>query len=228
MPSSIAASTKTADGYRSSQAKSVDWSRRKRSPIFPSSASNRESVDSAASGRRRATPSVVSSPKSPSLRHEGLVNRLRSNSGLSLHTNNAALRQYTDYNADGSMRLSQFDPVEWREAAVPPPPGYRGSMGFHKNASASRLGIPDFFGRDMADAVLADPTTSRRLLQFAQTRGGVENIEFLMKVLLFPVHVYHPIANQYRSKNTLVPSTRWSRPWLPYPRPSPPSRPAPP
>jgi len=194
MPSSTTTSIRTVESYRSHRSTlsppKEDWNRRKSSPIFPAAATNFESLNSVAASGRRSTlsPSIPTSPRSPSLKSDSLSSRLRSNSGLSLHTNSSALRRYTDYEQDGSLRLSQFDPVEWRDTASPPPPlppptSNRASMAFRgNNGSSPALGIPDFFSREVVQMVLNNPTTAHRMWQFAQSRGGGENMEFLMAV----------------------------------------------
>jgi phototropin len=165
-----------------------DWGRRKSSPPLPLSATAFDSLNSVAAGRSRRTSTLSPPPstKSPSLKHENLLHRLRSNSGLSLHTNEAALRQYIDYNQDGSARLSQFDPIEWhgdgflQNAAS----SVRGGLGHHGNGSATKLALPDFFSREVVQMVLHNPTTAHRLRQFAESKGSAENMAFLQQVWL--------------------------------------------
>jgi phototropin len=115
--------------------------------------------------------------------------RLRSNSGLSLHTNEDALRQYTNYNPDGSPRTSLFGPVAWQShsglepaiegpgAGLPASP--KSSL---PDGSAGTLPIPDFFSREVFQMVLRNPTTSHLLCQFARNQGCGEAVEFLTQV----------------------------------------------
>ncbi len=143
-----------------------------------------ESLNSVASSvERSAISPPPASVRSSGRKQENLLTRLRSNSGLSFHTNNSALRQYTDYNQDGSTKLSQFDPVEWRESAVVGD-GHRESRRVRDEGSSPTPSVPDFFSREMVMMVLHNPTVSHRLWQFAQAKGGGENMEFLMKVMI--------------------------------------------
>lgn len=169
----------------------LDWERRRNSGVAPSSASQYESLNAFTNGRATAFSSR-SGPRSPALNSDNILFRLRSNSGLSLHTNGSFLRQYTDYNQDGSsVRTSHFEPVDWRgdglDSIAEPSPsaGYRGSMGLLSNTSTTMLGstasVPDFFSREVFKEVLNDPVTSHQLWEFAQSRGCGENMEFLMK-----------------------------------------------
>ncbi|KAL8362573.1 hypothetical protein RB601_008090 [Gaeumannomyces tritici] len=136
------------------------------------------------------TPRAVRPPT-----RDSLARRLRSNSGLSLHTNPAALRQYTDYGSDGTPVRSEFA-VEWGAidsvsgsppgstpgsrmsvASMPPLTGRNGADG-----SASPCPGPDIFGKEVMQMVLKNPEASDQLLQFAETRKSAEGMEFLMKL----------------------------------------------
>src|SRR4051794_37957360 len=60
-------------------------------------------------GSAQSNTTVLSPPPtrtSPKFGANNLHLRLRSDSGLALHTNRAALRQYTDYTSNGSPRSS--------------------------------------------------------------------------------------------------------------------------
>lgn len=101
------------------------------------------------------------------------VHRLRSNSGLALHTNSAALRRYIDYNQDGSTRLpttgEAHDEVLLQsngEGSTPPgaPDG------------------PSLFSHETVLAVLRDPEARHRLWDFARSQNSEENLDFLEKV----------------------------------------------
>jgi len=145
--------------------------------------------------------------------------RLRSNSGLSLHTNEDALRQYTDYNPDGSPRMSLFGPVIWQPQAaidavtgevglgvtglgVHGPPEYRRSM-LPEYSPAGMLPIPDFFGREVFQMVLRNPTTSHLLCKFAQSQGCGEAVEFLTKVGFSPCRLGHFTQDHEELSNML-------------------------
>ncbi|OLN97640.1 Blue-light-activated histidine kinase 1-like protein 1 [Colletotrichum chlorophyti] len=108
--------------------------------------------------------------------------RLRSNSGLSLHTNEEAFRRYTDYNPDGSPRSPTFGSGMWssldgvstslRRSFGPPV----------MEVEAETLPIPDFLGREVFQMILGNTAISQRLHHFAHKRGCGSDIEFLLKV----------------------------------------------
>ncbi|TDZ15689.1 Blue-light-activated histidine kinase 1 [Colletotrichum orbiculare MAFF 240422] len=109
--------------------------------------------------------------------------QLRSNSGLSLHTNEEAFRRYTDYNPDGSPRSPTFGTGTWSSldgvsttlrCSFGPP-----LMGAQPTET---LPIPDFLGREVFQMVLNNVQTSRRFFEFARTRGCGPDIEFLLRV----------------------------------------------
>jgi len=167
---------------------SSEWHKRKSSPA-------RYSVVSEPS-ERLLRPPPLSPPPTPHVsrpRHDSLLQRLRSNSGLALHTNNSLLRQYTEYNQDGSPRLSHCEPDQWRTERLNSLDAmtlrdYRNSISLQSLGGFASiqpaLPIPDFFGRNVVQMVLSDPLTSRQLCEFTKRRGGRENIEFLQKVRL--------------------------------------------
>ncbi|KAK1715193.1 hypothetical protein BDP67DRAFT_399671 [Colletotrichum lupini] len=107
--------------------------------------------------------------------------RLRSNSGLSLHTNEDAFRRYTDYNPDGSPRSPTFGPGIWpsldsvstslRRSFGPPV----------MEIEPETLSIPDFLGREVFQMVLANASASQRFFHFAQNHGCGSDIEFLLR-----------------------------------------------
>jgi phototropin len=162
-----------------------DAARRRSSPILPTSPSF-PSLNVAVATPKPFIISPPPTPRSPRPRAGNLSRRLRSNSGLSFHTNQEALRQYTDYNPDGSPKTPSFAPVLWQSDTMNSidsmTAGYRNSMGMNGNASTPSLPIPDFFGRDVFQMVLSNPTTAHRLLKFAQSRGSGESMEYLLKV----------------------------------------------
>ncbi|PTD03849.1 Phototropin-1 [Fusarium culmorum] len=91
--------------------------------------------------------------------------RLRSNSGLSLHTNEDILRQYTDYHPDGTPRAGLYS-----------------NGGGNESDSSGELPIPDLVGREMFDMVMADHAASGQLWKFAADRGVGQNVDYLMKI----------------------------------------------
>ncbi|KAL2760216.1 hypothetical protein ACRALDRAFT_1059909 [Sodiomyces alcalophilus JCM 7366] len=169
-----------------------------------SDSSTHASIDSARNRIALASPPLTPVLGSP----DDLSSvRLRSSSGLTLHTNDDALRQYTDYNSDGTPRTPIFAPVQWGSINGPA----SGRARRHSNATTvdrppncadpePRLPVPDFFSRDMLHAALADPHTFHRLFQFAQKQGCEGDVEFLMRV-----QCYAHSLEQFIDQAVLVP-----------------------
>lgn len=114
--------------------------------------------------------------------------RLRSNSGLSLHTNEDILRQYTDYYPDGTPRVALYSngngqwPGERLKSINSIASSQRSSMAFTESDTFVDLAIPDFLGREMFEMVMKDPAASSQLWKFAASRGVGQNVDYLMKV----------------------------------------------
>ncbi|KAM5363952.1 hypothetical protein ACJZ2D_011742 [Fusarium nematophilum] len=120
--------------------------------------------------------------------------RLRSNSGLSLHTNEDILRQYTDYYADGTPRVGGGSMYgngnggggQWTGERLRSidsiASSQRSSMIFTDSDGSGDLPIPDLVGRDMFDLVMSDPAASGQLWKFAASRGVGQNVDYLMKI----------------------------------------------
>ncbi|CAK7213102.1 hypothetical protein SBRCBS47491_001688 [Sporothrix bragantina] len=107
------------------------------------------------------------------------LHRLRSNSGLSLHTNSAALRRYTDYNADGSTRLPPTDERFDSDGR------YGEELNDGRNGSPGVSGTPTtpkLLSWEMVSAILDDPMARQRLMEYTRSYGGAENLDFLEKV----------------------------------------------
>lgn len=89
-----------------------EWKKRRRSPIPWHPA--RDDLPTIIAAPTPRSHHSISSPSLTPLRNrvhaDQLSLKLRSSSGLSLHTNKAALRQYTDYNSDGSPPLTELGP----------------------------------------------------------------------------------------------------------------------
>ncbi|KAI1083379.1 hypothetical protein F5B20DRAFT_402631 [Whalleya microplaca] len=123
---------------------------------------------------------VKSSPtlRSPPLRSDKLSLRLRSNSGLALHTNESALSQYIDYKRHRPARPFSFDPSIYNlpldEEEI--------SSSQRIGDLTSRLPILDFLGKDAFKIALADPVVTRQFLKYCKGNGCEENLEFLLKV----------------------------------------------
>ncbi|KAK4033815.1 hypothetical protein C8A01DRAFT_39701, partial [Parachaetomium inaequale] len=135
-----------------------------------------------------ATMTALSPPpgsKSTQPRRQKSHLRLRSDSGLALHTNQPAFRQYTHYNSDGT---------------VPTRPGPARALSFDDNSSVEELSLghrfdaelrglvsngrvlPDFFEPAVIKLAFSNPATVQRLRAFAETRHGGSDIDFLLKV----------------------------------------------
>lgn len=127
-------------------------------------------------------PSALKHPKP---RRQKSHLRLRSDSGLGLHTNHGALRPYTYYNPES--------PVESR-----PSPArtisYDGSSLGGRSSSSHKLSpelrgfavngrvLPDFFEPAVVKLAFSNQTTVQKLRAFAETRHGGSDVDFLLKV----------------------------------------------
>lgn len=129
------------------------------------------------------------SPPPPSrtaqLQHRKSHLRLRSDSGLALHTNQAAFRHYTDYNSDGSLPIRpcrarglSFDGNSSIEDFSLSRQPSKELKGFVSNGKV----LPDFFEPAVIELVFSNPATIKRLRKFAETRHGESDIDFLLKV----------------------------------------------
>ncbi|KAH6894557.1 hypothetical protein B0T10DRAFT_253964 [Thelonectria olida] len=157
---------------------------RRRSTTSTLSSSNAESIGSSLRG---LTTSPSNRSKNGSARPKSAkfsAYRLRSNSGLSVHTNEDLLRQYTDYHPDGSPRVSMFNSGGERLRSIDSitTSSQRSSITFTDSDTSADLPIPDFVGRDMFDMVMKDDAASGQLWKFAASRGVGQNVEYLMKL----------------------------------------------
>ncbi|KAK3379176.1 hypothetical protein B0T24DRAFT_589768 [Lasiosphaeria ovina] len=126
-------------------------------------------------------PPVSGAPKP---QPKNLHLRLRSDSGLSLHTNQSAFRQYTDYNPDGSTRSVAVSkrPLSFDEAGHADNISLGSGSAHFRDHSPRGRSIPNFFDRDVIKLAFCNPTTGQRLCRFAQTRHCAADVEFLLKV----------------------------------------------
>ncbi|KAK2003325.1 hypothetical protein LX36DRAFT_566425 [Colletotrichum falcatum] len=130
--------------------------------------------------------------------------KMRSNSGLTLHMNENAFRQYTDYNPDGSPRSPTFGNGIWssldglstslRRNFGPP---------LAEAPPAETWPIPDLLGRELFQMVLGSAAASQRFYQFAQRAGCGPDVEFLLRV-----HEYSRAAAQFGRQASSVPTPR--------------------
>ncbi|KAK0744824.1 hypothetical protein B0T21DRAFT_380955 [Apiosordaria backusii] len=126
--------------------------------------------------------------KAPQIQQSGCVpSRLRSDSGLSLHTNQAAFRQYTDYNSDGSVRSrsshtkvrSSNEGGSIDDTSVGPKP----SVVFKDAILQAKL-LPNFFEPAVVKLAFSNPTTGHKLCRYAARKGGISanHMNFLIRV----------------------------------------------
>ncbi|KAK4213842.1 hypothetical protein QBC37DRAFT_463162 [Rhypophila decipiens] len=111
--------------------------------------------------------------------------RLRSDSGLALHTNKNAFRQYTDYNSDGSLRTPSIKkkPFSFESSSGSDSITVGTSVHINLGHSSHQVKpVPQFFDSNVIKAVFADSATKQRLLQFAQGTASAADVEFLLKV----------------------------------------------
>lgn len=131
-------------------------------------------------------PTTILSPppprRNPKPLKENYHLRLRSDSGMSLHTNQLVLRQYTDYNSKGSLRppTPRVRPLSYDGSTDAPSLGTRSSES--KESPRPSGPLPDFFDPDVIKMAFSNKTTSQRLYQFAKSRHCAADMEFLMKV----------------------------------------------
>lgn len=142
--------------------------------------------------RHNTNPTLTSlSPppvaKDRKLNLKGSHVRLRSDSGLALHTNQAGFRQYTDYNPDGSLPSSR------------PCPGR--SLSWDGDSSAEDISLPteastditspsssltktpaSFFDPMVIKLAFSNPEIEQKLRRFAESRHNARDMEFLAKV----------------------------------------------
>ncbi|KAH8900287.1 hypothetical protein GQ53DRAFT_214785 [Thozetella sp. PMI_491] len=143
-----------------------------------------QDVDSAAPSTCLSPPPT---PKRPTHRPR-LSLGLRSNTGLTLHTNQAAFRQYTDYGSDGAMRspMTPMNPrlyPEFLDSAEAPVSKRSSTSFFFGDVTPPHSPpISDFFDQEVVQMVLHNPATAQRLCKFAQGMKRAGNMEFLVKV----------------------------------------------
>ncbi|KAF5021691.1 hypothetical protein F66182_6248 [Fusarium sp. NRRL 66182] len=158
----------------------------RRRSITPSLSTNTDSVASGLRGLQSPSKPRSTRPKSAKFSSY----RLRSNSGLSLHTNEDILRQYTDYHPDGTPRAGmyssggQFGSGERLRSidSVTSTRSQRSSIAFTESDGSGELPIPDLVGREMFDMVMSDHAASGQLWKFAAGRGVGQNVDYLMKI----------------------------------------------
>ncbi|KAK1985439.1 hypothetical protein LZ30DRAFT_584142 [Colletotrichum cereale] len=129
--------------------------------------------------------------------------KMRSNSGLSLHTNEDAFRQYTDYNPDGSPRSPTFGPGIWSSLDGVSTSLRRNFGPTVVEAQPETWPIPDFLGRELFQMVLGNATASQRLFRFAQCSGCGPDVEFLLRI-----QEYSKCLAQFGGQAATIPTPR--------------------
>ncbi|KAK4450760.1 hypothetical protein QBC34DRAFT_296629 [Podospora aff. communis PSN243] len=133
------------------------------------------------------TTTILSPPptrRSPKPRAKNLHLRLRSDSGLALHTNQLAFRQYTNYSSNGSplsgdtlKRPASYDATSTADTIT---------LGNGRNPDVTEARqnkpLPSFFDPEVIKMAFSNPTTGQRLCQFAKSRRCAADVEFLLKV----------------------------------------------
>lgn len=131
------------------------------------------------------SPPLVSRSTKP--RPKNARGRSRSDSGLSLHTDQAAVRQYAGYNPGGSAtsRPCHRRGLSYDEnsSVDTPAPELRASKECKELGSQAGM-LPDFFGPVVIKAAFSNPETRKKLCSFAKKRHAAADIEFLLKVSL--------------------------------------------
>ncbi|KAI1373988.1 hypothetical protein F4677DRAFT_185341 [Hypoxylon crocopeplum] len=132
-------------------------------------------------------PRVISPPptcRSPPPRIDRLSLRLRSNSGLTLHTNEAILSQYIDYKKDRLMQPPSFN----TSIFDPPIDEDEDSLSSVKRTawtardSPSRPSFPKSLGDDVFRIGLSHPVVARKFKKYCREQGCEGYLEFLTKV----------------------------------------------
>lgn len=138
----------------------------------------------------KSNPNILSPPPSPqtsrgraarSPMSSSFSQNLRSNSGLSLHVNEDALREYTDYNADGTSRGPLFRPFTWQSREGDSATGAP-RRGLVSDEHQWKLPIPDVLGVGIFQMVLKDPSAASVLLKFSREAGYGVDMAYLSKV----------------------------------------------
>ncbi|KAI0161945.1 hypothetical protein GGR52DRAFT_576239 [Hypoxylon sp. FL1284] len=131
-------------------------------------------------------PRVISpSPESRGLppRSDRLSLRLRSNSGMSLHTNMAALSQYTDYNKDSLMRpYSSIYDMPLHEGEVSPS---LQDVSWYAGDGTPSPSFPESVDAELFQRAMDDPVIARSFRDHCKEQGCEGDFEFLTKVRNF-------------------------------------------
>ncbi|KAK4199983.1 hypothetical protein QBC40DRAFT_77074 [Triangularia verruculosa] len=150
--------------------------------VLPSLNDPRSSVPNATA----LSPPPASKPPQPQ-QNSCVPSRLRSDSGLSLHTNQAAFRQYTDYNSDGSVRSGSSHTKAGSSTEAGSldnvPIGPKPSIALKDTILQAKL-LPNFFDPAVIKLAFSNPTTGHKLCRYAASKGGAvaNQMDFLIRV----------------------------------------------
>lgn len=95
--------------------------------------------------------------------------------------NEDALKKYTDYNADGSLRGPLFRPFS-RQSREGDSPGTGQRRLTLDEGNEWTLPIPDVFGLEIFQMVLKDPSAAAGLLKFSRDSGYGIDMAYLARV----------------------------------------------
>lgn len=131
--------------------------------------------------------SPLSPPHSPSLMHRGsnprkqsevLTRRLKGKTGLRLQ--DTALRQYTEYDARGLPLSPFFSPGLWTGNTFGEPDIQTTLDRFEEDIDT--LPVVDVFATKIVKAVLENTAAMARFRSFAEARGRVNDVDFLLQI----------------------------------------------
>lgn len=179
----------SAKDHSRSRGSDLDF-RRMSTPSIPT---NFDYMDAAPSVPRVLSPPPT--PRSPPPRPDRLSLRLRSNSGLRMHTNDAALSQYTDYQIHGQISprkakfptsIAEHSPQNIDDVLSPQSmrPRSRQSMAYTSRGLTSALPFLDLLGKDSFQMAMDNPSVVRHLVRYCEDQGCEEGVDFLIKVSL--------------------------------------------
>ncbi|KAI0132960.1 hypothetical protein BJ170DRAFT_576518 [Xylariales sp. AK1849] len=153
-------------------------------------------------------------PRSAASRPDRLSLRLRSNSGLKLHTNDSALSQYTDYQSNRQHNVyksngyagsaSELTTSRMGRVTSPrlSPISSQEGMAWTATGLVSTVPILDLFGRDSFRLAMESPCIVQHLIKYCEDHGCDGNIDFLMKV-----REYSQATNEMASVLTTISTT---------------------
>ncbi|KAI1877675.1 hypothetical protein JX265_003683 [Neoarthrinium moseri] len=200
-------SSRAADPMRS-KGSNIEF-RRMSTPLI---STNYNYMDTALSPPRVFSPPPT--PRSPPPRPDRLSLRLRSNSGMKLHTNEAALSQYIDYQSNGQYSVYKANgyagsTVELGQPNIgsvlsprDAPASSRQTVAWTTSGMTSSLPFLDFLGKDAFQMAIENPSVIRHFIRYCEHQGCEENVDFLMKI-----REYNSALNDMTSVLTSISTT---------------------